>query len=101
MNIQEVIERMEREWDVDGFLGNVRTGIFSISDADQFLAFLRSIEIEEDALVPKRIVSLFWMLPSFLEWQKQRVREAGGRGEDYDRFATEVQNTLEKVLGVP
>jgi hypothetical protein len=40
-------------------------------------------------------------LPSFLEWQKERVRDRSGNQPAYNQFVTEVYNTLETVLGVP
>jgi hypothetical protein len=101
MNTNELIERLEHEWDVDGFLWNVRQGCFSPNDGHQFLDFLKQIQIADDAQIPKRLLSLLWYLPSFLEWQKERVRDRSGNQPAYNQFVTEVYNTLEAVLGVP
>ncbi|HEX3627408.1 MAG TPA: hypothetical protein VH280_18535 [Verrucomicrobiae bacterium] len=101
MNTNELIRRLESEWDVDGFLWNVRQGYFSPDDGQKFLSFLKQIEIDDNAEIPKRLLSLLWYMPSFLEWQKERVGERSGNRAAYERFVTEVFNTLEIVLGVP
>src|ERR1700734_3834223 len=101
MNTNELTERLEHEWDVDGFLWNIRQGRFSLDDGKKFLSFLKQIEIDDNAQIPKRLLSLLWYLPPFLEWQKERVGERSGNQAEYGRFVTEVYNALETVLGVP
>jgi hypothetical protein len=101
MNTNELIKRLELEWDVDGFLWNVRQGCFSLDNGQKFLSFLKQVEIDDNAQIPKRLLSLLWYLPPFLEWQKERVGERSKNRAAYERFVTEVYNTLETVLGVP
>jgi hypothetical protein len=95
------VDQIESEWDSEGFLGKLRIGNFIPEEALRFLQILRSIEIPDGSHVPKRVVSLFWCLPSFLIWQRDRVAEKGGDIKVYEHFVTEVHNTLEAVLGVP
>jgi hypothetical protein len=95
------VDQLDAEWGDEGFLGKLRTGAFPAEDAARFLALLRGIDIPEGALVPKRAISLFWYLPSFLLWQRERVAERGGNMETFDRFVTEVHSALERVLGIP
>lgn len=101
MNFQPLIDRLEAAWDIDGFLGHVRCGEFSLGEAHAFLAVLRSIEIRDEELVPKRLLSLLWYLPSFLDWQVDRVTENRGDRSTYESFVTEVRNVLEERIGVP
>ncbi len=102
MNIVDLIQNLETQWDCDGFLDGIRRGRFEIDDADAFLYLLKNISIGEDERVPKRLMSLLWYLPLFLEWQKERVAvNSAGEVRAYERFVTEVQNVLEEVLGVP
>lgn len=101
MNINELIEKLEEEWDVDGFLGRVREGVFSVAEGENFLKLLSSIQIPDDALIPKRLLSLLWYIPLFLGWQDSRVAKIQGSTEEYTRFVTEVINLLEDVLGYP
>ena len=97
----QFVEQLDYEWSEEGFLGSLRTGTFLPTDAARFLSLLRGIRIPDDALVPKRALSLLWYLPSFLMWQSDRVAARGGDGVAFDRFVTDVHSVLEEVLGVP
>ncbi|MGY8711281.1 hypothetical protein RAD16_36595 [Bradyrhizobium sp. 18BD] len=101
MTIAAIIEQLETEWNADGFFDRVRNGDYDAIRGQAILAVLRAIEIGDDDMVPKRLVSLLWYLPSFLAWQTDRIAEKGGDRAAYERFVTEVDNTLEVVLGVP
>jgi hypothetical protein len=98
--MEKLIQQLEAAWDEDGFFENLRAGIFVESDALGFLSLLRSIEIDQE-LVPARLLALIWYIPSFLEWQRERVSEVGGDAVRYVRFINEVMNILEEVIGVP
>jgi hypothetical protein len=100
MTTENLTEYLENAWDDGGFLDAVRRGQFVEKDSLSFIAALRSASIEEQT-ISKRLVSLLWYLPSFLDWQKARVAENGGDVESYQRFTTEVHNALEELLGVP
>jgi hypothetical protein len=101
MNFSGIIERLDSEWDTDGFFDRVRNGDYDAGLAQEILKVLRTIKIGEDELMPKRLVALLWYLPSFLGWQSERVAERGGDSGAYERFTTEVHNVLEEVLGTP
>jgi hypothetical protein len=101
MNTSELIQNLEAAWDTGGFLELVRRGTYEEPAGKAFLSLLRSISIDDSDLVPKRLLSLLWYLPSFLEWQKERVADVGSDAEAYSRFVTEVHNILEDVLGFP
>jgi hypothetical protein len=99
--MQDLIDQLESAWDCDGFLGRLREGAFAQQDAIAFLSLLRSIDLEDDDRIPKRFLALIWSLPTFLQWQRERIEERGGDLAAYDRFITEVHNVLEDVLGAP
>ena len=101
MKNDEVLQFLDNAWDRDGFLGEVRTGHFSKEKGDAFLKALGKINIAEELDVPKRLLVLIWYLPSFLEWQKERISEKQGDTRAYEMFVTEVHNVLERVIGVP
>ena len=102
MSADHLIVDLEAYWNDGSLLEAARHGIFRADEADTFLELLRSIAIGDHELVPKRLLSLLWYLPLFLEWQKERVSEVSpGHIIDYVRFVTEVINILEGVLGVP
>lgn len=95
------IEELESAWDIDGFLWHLRQGRFDTDEASRFLDLLKRIELPKDEPIPKRVVSLLWYLPSFLWWQRTRVAGNALDVGAYDRFSTEVHNTLEVILGTP
>lgn len=101
MNIEQMTEFLEIAWDNGGVLAQIRTGRFDAREGERFLHALKNIQIDDDALLPKRFVSLMWYLPGFLEWQRKRVEEVTGDLASYERFIVEMQNTLEDVLGIP
>lgn len=101
MDIGAIIEQLEAEWDTNGFFGRVRNGDYDAARGQEILATLRAISIGDQEMVPKRLVSLLWYLPSFLAWQTERIAEKGGDRAAYERFVTEVFNALEQALGVP
>lgn len=101
MNSEQLVLYLERQWDDGGFLDAVRGGVFDREAASGFIESLRKVSIEED-LVPKRLVSLLWYMPLFLNWQAERVTEISDvSSSSYRQFVTAVENVLEDVIGVP
>ncbi len=101
MTIDDVCSQLEEAWDDDGFLGQLRGGIFDPESSTAFLQLLRKIHIEGSSLLPARMLSLIWYIPLFLQWQEQRVGDNGFDSVTYQKFVTTVINTLEEVVGVP
>jgi hypothetical protein len=101
MDTKKLIEQLEIEWDLNGFLGQLRQGNFVPKSAAHFLDLLREVDILREEVIPTRLLSLLWYLPSFLAWQRERVVEKGGDVNVYTSFVTDVHNTLEDVLGAP
>jgi hypothetical protein len=102
MNYMEnLVQKLDAAWDENGFFDHLRSGIFTASEASDYLEILRSINLHDQELVPTRLLALIWYIPSFLEWQRERVSENGGDVKGYARFITNVTNTLEDVIGVP
>ncbi|UGX95778.1 hypothetical protein G6321_00011810 [Bradyrhizobium barranii subsp. barranii] len=101
MTIAAIIEQLETEWNTDGFFDRVRNGDYDATRGQAVLAILRAIKIGDEKMVPKRLLSLLWYLPSFLAWQTERIAEKGRDRTAYERFVTEILNTLQEVLGVP
>lgn len=101
MDFSEIIEQLDAEWDTGGFFDRVRNGSYDAVRAHDILKMLRALSLNESELLPKRLVTLLWYLPSFLGWQVERVAEKGGDSAAYEHFITEVQSALEEVLGTP
>lgn len=101
MKMNEITESIEASWGCDGLFGRIREGIFNSDLANLFLTTIKELDFENDELLPKRLISMLWYLPIFLEWQRERVRVNSDNIEEYEAFVTNIQNALEDILGIP
>jgi hypothetical protein len=103
----EVIAALEDYWAVDGFFFNCRAGSFDPNEGARLLEFLNGLASQRhpafdvDGSVPFRLVTLTWFIPTFLEWQRERVGERGGDLSAYDSFRLEIVEALSGLLGYP
>ena len=97
---EEQILQLESAWDSEGFLGHLRDGKFDNNLYQDFIFLLHSISFDEDALISKKIISLLWYIPLFMEWQRERVQNTISVNE-YDLKRTSIANELERILGIP
>ena len=102
MTYEPEIEMLESEWSPDeGFFWRIRQGRFHPADFQRALQKIKSISIAGDVELPRRIVSLLWYVPLFMEWQTKRVTENGGDAATYTNAITAMTNEIERLLGVP
>lgn len=98
---KEQQEQLALAWDIDqGFFGKLRQGVVDKVLFDQLITLLKELSYEEDAVIPRRVVSLLWYIPLFMEWQKERIG-ASFAIDEYNFMKTEIENELELILGVP
>ncbi len=102
MSYEKEIDALESEWSPeDGFFWRVRQGHFNPNDFERALKKLATITMAEDADVPRRLVSLLWYIPLFMQWQVERVQENKGDVNAYMAAITKMTNEVERVLGMP
>lgn len=102
MNYEKEIEALESEWSPDdGFLWRIRQGQYVAEDFDRALKKVSTIRLPEDADMPRRVVSLLWCIPLFMQWQVERVQESKGDVEAYRSAIAQMTNEIERLLGVP
>jgi len=102
MSYESEIEVIESEWEPNtGFFWNIRQGAFKPSEFERARAKVSSISIAEDSVIPRRLVSLLWYIPLFMQWQLERVQENGGDVKAYNKATTSMTNEIERLLGVP
>src|SRR5262245_54674866 len=102
MDVSLVISKLEREWDLDGgFLGLLRNGKFDAAKLSRLILTLKQIRFRDGDAISRRVVSLLWYMPIFMEWQRERVEECGGDLKKLDRASDRVLGQLERSLGVP
>jgi hypothetical protein len=103
LDFDQAIRELESFWDSDhgGVFWELRQGKFVEKDVISVAAWLERCHVEGAASLPRRFVSLLWYIPLFLDWQKERVVEAGGDSAAYERVSNLVANQVERILGVP
>lgn len=102
IDFSDAIKEVEAHWELDdGYFFRLRQGDYDPGGAARVIETLRSISTDDDTLLPRRFVSLTWWMPMFMEWQIDRVAEAGGDAKGLERDIVSVRNALDDVLGVP
>ena len=97
------IELLEAAWSIpDGFLGQVREGKYDQAKGAEFIAMLNTINLPDDeSSIDRRLVSLLWYIPSFLDWQTERIAEGDGDTDALQRQTDQIRAVLENILGAP
>jgi hypothetical protein len=102
MDINEIITKLEYEWELEnGFLGELRQGHFNEGAYDRFVNFMNFIDCADQEMLPRRLISLIWYIPIFMNWQKERCIENGLAETRYTEAVNEITNIIEQILGVP
>jgi hypothetical protein len=102
MRYETEIGELESEWSLEeGFFWQLRQGHFTGNDFDRALKKISAIFIPEDVDLPRRVVSLLWYIPIFMQWQVERVQENKGDVSGYAKAITRMTNEIERLLGVP
>ena len=102
IKINNVINELEKYWDIpNGLFYQLRyNGIFNAEKFENFIELVESIEIEGEQ-IDRRLVSLLWYIPLFMDWQKERVLEQGGDVKHLERATNQILDILEEKLGIP
>ena len=98
---QQAIPELEKLWAVSGFFGRLRQGDYDPDGVGVLEQLLSAIQIDDNTALPRRLVSLTWWIPMFMEWQVERVAQRGGDVEQLKRDAVRLRNLLDSLLGVP
>ena len=102
MDTQTAIEQLNREWESqNGFLGKARYRTFDSDGLDRLIQTLESIDVEDKDYLDRRLVSLLWFIPIFLEWQKPSFREVEKETQSLDSAINRIMPLLYKILGIP
>jgi hypothetical protein len=97
-----VQQQLEAQWAMPGgFFYQLRQGDYDPNAVAAIEKLISSITIDDDAKPPCRLVSLTWLIPTFMRWQIERVAENGGDVDGLRRTIVRMQNALDELLGVP
>jgi hypothetical protein len=102
MDIVEAIEKLEREWELEGgFFGDLQNGVFREEGLKNVISILSSISVSDDTFLDKRFVALTWFIPTFMSWQSERMGEQGLETNAIDHGAQTIIEILFRLLGAP
>ena len=102
MAYSEFIDSIEQEWAPPvGALWCARQGIMDNEGLSRLLTLLKSIQVSEEDDIPKRFVSVVWLIPMFLNWQEQRLREQGVDIDPYIQMQGLLSAEVQRILGMP
>lgn len=102
MSYENEVRSLEHEWSPEhGFFWRIRQGHFDVDSLERVRRVLSSISIQEETDIPRRLVSLLWYIPIFMQWQIDRVKERGADELAYIESITAITNEVERLLGVP
>ena len=102
VELDAMMTRLERFWDSpDGYFFKLRQGDYDHAGTQRVEETLRSIQVAERTELPRRLVALTWIIPTFMEWQIERVGTVGGDVESLRSDITRLRNALEELLGTP
>lgn len=102
MNYEQAIAELEAEWSPEaGFFWRIRNGDFNAEGFERTLKILGSLHFDETSHIPRRIVSLLWYIPIFMQWQIERAQINGGDINKYSLAADTLHTHIEHLLGIP
>ena len=104
MQLQEVIEKLEKEWELKtGFFGLLRSGTFDQERANKVISLLQTLASQNNTseVLDRRLVEVTWFIPVFMSWQRWQVEQAGGDLGEFDSTLDAVVSLLHQILGVP
>lgn len=102
MDIKMATSLIGNEWgNSDGFIWKLRVGSFDSEGLNRILSVLRSVKIDNPKCLDKDLVTVLWLIPLTIEWQKRRFEERGKDVKPLDEAGSLILNELYNILGVP
>lgn len=102
MNYEDALSTLNKSWELSGFFGQLRNGVYLSSEAEEVLQALEYISRlgEEKVSFFPAIVRLTWFIPVFSSWQQVRLKQETDVAK-LQKFINEVIELLYIVLGTP
>jgi hypothetical protein len=102
MSPETFIASIETEWEPEaGFFWKIRQGDFHNEDFEGAYAKVAAVPHSADKVISARLVSVLWYIPLLMQWQVERVREAGGDTSAYSLAISRMTAEVERILGIP
>lgn len=98
--MKEFIFVLGKSWE-SGFFFEIRSGIFRIDEYEKVLMALKGISAHPMNSMEKELITLIWIIPTFVTWQKDRLLSNGMDDELYTAIYNSLYNECENILGIP
>ncbi|MBI1183447.1 hypothetical protein GC194_04215 [bacterium] len=100
MEIEELTSILDNSW-TKGFFYSLRNGVVDKSDFAILLNGLSRFSATHYTSFPKEFVSLIWFIPTFIDWQEERLLDNGVEKEEFKMIYDSMCNECERILGLP
>ncbi|MCK4636114.1 MAG: hypothetical protein KAT32_04590 [Candidatus Moranbacteria bacterium] len=100
MNTKDASKLIEKEWELSGFFGRLRGGVFDNDRLNKLIQLLEDVELDLNDKIDRRFVSLIWYIPLFIGWQIERIEDE----KEIDllkKGRNKIEGLLEEILGIP
>jgi len=101
MDIDILINRLQDEWEPEtGSLGKLREGFLDPMGLKRLSDLIQSLEVYDRDSIDRRLISLIWFIPMFMEMQVERVKERAYDVHILQFYQHQILNSLFKILGL-
>ena len=103
-DLEKIVAAIESEWLESGFLWKLRDGEFDIDGYTRLKKQLIAINQQDDRVesyINRDLVKLVWFIPQFMEWQIDRVVQAGSDPSIISHACSEMREIVGQILGEP
>ena len=97
--MDDLILVLEKAWS-EGFFYELRSGNINENELEQLKQHFDSFSFN-DHDINKEFVSLLWIIPTFITWQKERLLKSGYSEEIINEVYNYFYNKCEDILGIP
>lgn len=99
MKQRNYIESISQSWSFDGFLGNLREGIFNLDLYNKLYSALKEIQIEDDEPIEPNLIQVLWFIPIFMYRQKEYFPDIPAN--EYDILRENIEEELARIFKYP
>ncbi len=99
MGQKEYIDAIGKSWDLDGFLGQLKVGVFNRALYNELYTSLLKINILDDEEIERELIQLLWFIPIFMCRLKEYIKDIPSK--DYDGLCEDIEEQLARIFGYP
>ena len=104
MTLEAIKNLLNENWDENGFFEKLRYDRFiDFQKGNHLLNSLKEYKIESSDLIDSELVRLLWLIPIFMDWQKDQLSKSSTEENMklYNNLLNKFHNELERIFGMP